>query len=117
MKIDPSRVVDAYKKSGIRPVKTLILGGACVGAKIQAGCALGAIYASEINAKRVHEDQYSAITEHLGVSVGFRDGFALGFDGGYIDNPDPDEFKEGHSNGLAVRNEVIKEFGKIENSA
>ena len=105
-RITPERVVEAYRKTGLRPVRERWVawrGGECVVCGLSAVAIAAGNDAREIEQRTV---KTRCIGEMLGLPTEYVGGFADGFDGEsrYVDN---EEFSAGYADGIAAREAVL----------
>lgn len=117
-RITPEQVVEAYRKTGLKPVRERWVawsGGECVVCGLSAVAIAAGNEAKEIEQRTI---KTRCIGEMLGLPIEYVGGFADGFDDESVSESrlrDSEEFIAGHADGIAAREAVLAagmEFAK-----
>lgn len=73
-RITPEQVVEAYKTTGLKPVRHITLKDGCA-------CGLGAVYAQKLNVRTECVGEVFTEIKKYGLSPSYVSGFIAGFDG------------------------------------
>lgn len=104
-RIDPQETINLYKKYEVTPITGRLSDTTGTGA-----CALGINYLHKV--KEAKTRPLETATKVLGLPADWFGGFADAFDGRILSSSGLN-YENGFSNGLEVREAVLKEFGRI----